>query len=90
MANDVGVAKIKAAGGAEVIEMLKKMPTDDDVFGAGTIRADGRKIHPSYLFQVKKPSESKGPWDYYKLLSTTPTDQAFRPIADGRCPLIKA
>ena len=90
VANDVGVGKFKAAGGAEVIELLKKMPTDDDVFGAGSIRPDGRVIHPSYLFQVKKPSESKGPWDYYKLLSTTPTDQAFRPIADGHCPLIKA
>ena len=86
----VGPAKLKAAGGAEVVAHLKAMPTDDDVFGPGMIREDGRNIHPSYLFQVKKPSESKGPWDYYKMLSSTPTEQAFRPLADGKCSLVKA
>ena len=86
----IGPAKLKAAGGAEVIAHLKGMPTDDDVFGPGMIREDGRNIHPSYLFQVKKPSESKGPWDYYKMLSSTPTEQAFRPLADGKCSLVKA
>ena len=64
-------------------------PTDDPLFGQGTIRADGRKLHPAYLFEVKKPSESKGPWDYYKLVGTTPADQAFRPLSESACPLVK-
>ena len=55
----------------------------------GTIRADGRKIHPAYLVEVKKPSESKGPYDYYKVLATIPADQAFRPMAEGGCELVK-
>ncbi len=86
---DMGVARAKADGAALVAQM-KSRPTDDDVFGTGLIRADGRKIHPSYLFQVKKPSESKGAWDYYNLMGTTPAEEAFRPIADGACPLVKA
>ncbi len=85
----VGVAQMKADGRA-AIEALKKMPTDDDAFGPGLIRADGRKIHPSYLFRVKKPSESKGAWDYYNLIGTTPAEEAFRPIGQGNCPLVKA
>src|SRR6266540_3991499 len=68
---------------------LKDAPTDDPLFGKGTIRADGRKLHPAYLFEVKKPSESKGPWDYYKLVGTTPGDQAFRPLSESACPLVK-
>src|ERR1700682_1942374 len=64
--------------GIKVVDKMKSMPTDDSLFGKGTIRADGRKIHPAYLFEVKKPSESKGPWDYYKLIGTTPGEQAFR------------
>ena len=83
----MGVAEIKKDGAA-TIARLKAMPTDDDCFGAGTIRQDGRKLHPSYLFQVKKPSESKFPWDYYKTLATTPAEQAFRPLKDGGCPLV--
>ena len=75
--------------GAKVVAKMKEMPTDDPLFGKGTIRADGRKIHPAYLFEVKKPSESKGPWDYYKLRSTIPAAQAFRPIDQGECPLVK-
>ncbi len=75
--------------GTKVIAQLKEMPTDDPLFGKGTIRADGRKLHPMYLFEVKKPSESKAPWDYYKLRATTPADQAFRPIDQGDCPLVK-
>ena len=75
---------------AALIAQMKKMPTDDDVHGQGVIREDGRKIHPAYLFQVKKPSESKGPWDYYNLLGTTPAAEAFRPMKDGNCPLVKA
>jgi branched-chain amino acid transport system substrate-binding protein len=69
---------------------MKAMPTDDDAFGRGTIRADGRKIHPAYLFEVKKPEESRGPFDYYKLLQTTPADEAFRSIADGGCAFVRS
>jgi branched-chain amino acid transport system substrate-binding protein len=75
--------------GIKVVDKMKSMPTDDPLFGPGTIRADGRKIHPAYLFEVKKPSESKGPWDYYKLIGTTPGDQAFRPLSESACPLVK-
>jgi branched-chain amino acid transport system substrate-binding protein len=75
--------------GAKVVAKMKELPTDDKLFGKGTIRADGRKIHPAYLFEVKKPSESKGPWDYYKLIGTTPADQAFRPLSESACPLVK-
>jgi branched-chain amino acid transport system substrate-binding protein len=88
-ASAMGVDKIKLDGAATVAEM-KKIPTEDDCFGPGSIRADGRKLHPAYLWEVKKPSESKGPWDYYKPLATTPADQAFRPIEKGACPLVKA
>ncbi len=69
---------------------MKAMPTDDDCFGKGSIRIDGRKIHPAYLFQVKAPSESKYAWDYYKLLATTPAEEAFRPLSEGGCSLVKA
>ncbi len=86
---DMGVAAAKASG-ADAVARMKAIPTDDDAFGPGSIRADGRKIHPSFLFEVKTPAESKGPWDYYKLLQTTPADRAFRPLAEGGCPLIKS
>jgi branched-chain amino acid transport system substrate-binding protein len=75
--------------GREMVAAMKRLPTDDDCFGPGTIREDGRKMHPAYLFQVKTPTESTGPWDCYKLLETTPADQAFRPLADGHCRLIR-
>ncbi len=75
--------------GAKVVAKMKEMPTDDALFGKGSIRVDGRKIHPAYLFEVKKPEESKGPWDYYKLVGTTPGDQAFRPLSESACPLVK-
>ncbi len=75
--------------GAKVAAKMKEMPTDDPLFGKGTIRADGRKIHPAYLFEVKKPSESKGPWDYYKKVADIPADQAFRPLSESECPLVK-
>jgi len=86
---DMGVNEAKKSGAATVARM-KAMPTEDDAFGAGTIRADGRKLHPVYLFEVKKPSESKAPWDYYKLIATTPADQAFRPLNEGGCSLVRA
>jgi branched-chain amino acid transport system substrate-binding protein len=79
----------KTDDGTKVVAKMKELPTDDPLFGKGTIRADGRKIHPAYLFEVKKPSESKGPWDYYKLRATIPADQAFRPLNQGECPLVK-
>jgi branched-chain amino acid transport system substrate-binding protein len=83
------VEALKSDDGTKVIAKMKEMPTDDPLFGKGTIRPDGRKVHPAYLFEVKKPSESKGPWDYYKLRSTIPAEQAFRPIDQGDCPLVK-
>ena len=88
-ASAMGVDKVKLDGAATIAAM-KKMSTDDDCFGPGAIRADGRKLHPAFLWEVKKPAESKGPWDYYKLLATTSADQAFRPIDKGGCPLVKS
>ena len=87
---DMGVAAAKSGGGTEIINRMKAMPTDDEAFGPGTIRVDGRRLIPSYLFEVKKPEESKGPWDYLKLVQTTPADEAFRPLADGGCPLVRS
>ena len=78
----------KTDDGTKVVAKMKELPTDDPLFGKGQVRADGRKIHPAYLFEVKKPSESKGPYDYYKLLQTIPADKAFRPIDQGNCPLV--
>ena len=83
------VEALKSDDGTKVIAKMKEMPTDDPLFGKGSVRVDGRKIHPAYLVEVKKPSESKGPWDYYKVRTTIPADQAFRPLADGGCPLVK-
>jgi branched-chain amino acid transport system substrate-binding protein len=83
------VEALKSDDGTKVIAKMKETPTDDPLFGKGTIRPDGRKIHDMYLFEVKKPSESKGPWDYYKLRSTIPAAQAFRPVDQGECPLVK-
>ena len=75
--------------GAKVVAEMKKLPTDDPLFGKGPLRIDGRGIHPAYLFEVKKPSESKGEWDLYKLIGTTPGDQAFRPLSESKCSLVK-
>ncbi len=77
-----------ASDGKAVVAKMKEMPTDDPLFGKGKIRADGRKIHPAYLFQVKKPEESKYPGDDYKLLATIPADEAFRPLKDDNCPML--
>jgi branched-chain amino acid transport system substrate-binding protein len=82
------VRAIKSDDGTKVAAEMKKLPTDDPLFGKGVVRADGRKVHPAYLVEVKKPSESKGPYDYYKVLATIPADQAFRPIGEGGCPLV--
>jgi len=75
--------------GAKVVAKMKELPTDDPLFGKGPLRADGRRLIPAYLFEVKKPEESKGPWDYYKLRATIPAEQAFRPLEAGDCPLVK-
>jgi branched-chain amino acid transport system substrate-binding protein len=75
--------------GRAVIAKMKELPTDDKLMGQGKVREDGRKIHPMYLFEVKKPEESKGAWDYYKQLATIPAEDAWRPLDQGDCPLIK-
>ena len=75
--------------GAKIVAKMKETKTDDPLFGKGEIQPNGRKIHPAYLFEVKKPSESKGPWDYYTLVGTTPAEQAFRPLSESVCPLVK-
>ena len=77
------------ADGAAIVARMKSMPTDDPLYGRGTIRADGRKIHPAYLVEVKKPAESRGAWDYYKVVATIPAQDAFRPLAEGGCPLVR-
>jgi branched-chain amino acid transport system substrate-binding protein len=83
------VDALKSKDSAKVLAKMKETPTDDPLFGKGKIRPDGRKIHDMYLFEVKKPSESKGEWDLYKLLATIPAEQAFRPMSEGGCPLVK-
>lgn len=83
---------IKATGTddtAKVVAWMKSNPTNDPLFGKGYIRKDGRKIHNMYLFEVKKPEESKGPWDYYKLIREIPGEEAFRPMDKGGCPLVQ-
>jgi len=82
-------AEVATADGAATVARMKATPTDDDCFGPGRIREDGRKIHPAYLFEVKQPAESKHEWDLYKLIGTTPAEEAFRPLSDNACPLIK-
>ena len=76
------------ADGRATVAKMKEMPTDDPLFGKGTIRSDGRKVHDMYLLEVKKPEESKGPWDYMKVRATIAAAEAFRPLKDGGCPLV--
>jgi branched-chain amino acid transport system substrate-binding protein len=83
------VAALDSDDGTKVIAQMKKKPFDDPLFGKSRVREDGRNIHDAYLFQVKSPAESKGPYDYYKVLATIPADEAFRPLKDGGCPLVK-
>jgi branched-chain amino acid transport system substrate-binding protein len=83
---------VKAAGttdSAAVMKIMKETPVNDMFARNGRIRQDGRMVHDMYLFEVKKPSESKGRWDDYKLLATIPGDDAFQPLAQSRCPLVK-
>lgn len=83
------VAATGSDNARDVVLEMKKFKGKDKLFGDVTIRQDGRVIHPMYLFEVKKPEEAKYPYDYYKLISTIPADQAFRPITEGDCPLVK-
>ncbi len=85
---EMGVAEAKRSG-QQTVARMKQMPTDDDAFGRGMIREDGQMIVPVHLFQVKTPEESRGPADVLKLLETVPAEQAFRPLAEGGCPLIR-
>jgi branched-chain amino acid transport system substrate-binding protein len=75
--------------GVKIVEKMKSMPTDDPLFGKGAVQPNGRVIHNAYLFEVKKPSESKAPWDFYKLVGTVPGDQAFTPLSESKCALLK-
>jgi branched-chain amino acid transport system substrate-binding protein len=85
------VDELGASGdGKAVVQQMKKLPTDDPLFGKGTVRADGRKLHNMYLFEVKKPEESRYPWDYYKLIKTIPPGEAWRPLEDGGCDFLKS
>jgi len=77
------------ADGTAIVVAMKAMPTDDILYGKGTIRADGRKVHTLYLLQVKTPEESKSQWDVFKIVGTIPADKAFRPLNEGGCPLVK-
>jgi branched-chain amino acid transport system substrate-binding protein len=87
--HDMGAAEAKKDGVATVNRM-KAMPVEDDCFGKTKIREDGRNLTPAYLFEVKKPSESKGPWDYYKTVAETPGNEAYRPLSEGHCPFVHA
>jgi branched-chain amino acid transport system substrate-binding protein len=78
-----------AADGKAVVAEMKKLPTDDPLFGKGTVREDGRKMHPAYLLEVKSPAESKYPGDFYKVKATIPAEEAFRPLKDDQCPMVK-
>jgi branched-chain amino acid transport system substrate-binding protein len=72
-----------------VIAKMKATPINDFFAKNGRIREDGRMVHDMYLVQIKKPAESKGPWDFYNVLATIPGDQAYRPMEEGGCPLVK-
>ena len=75
--------------GAKIVAKMKELPTDDVTFGKGRVREDGRHMHPMYLWEVKKPDESKAPWDYLKLVKTIPAEEAWRPLEQGGCPMLK-
>ena len=85
----LGAAEAKRSGAA-VVARMKAMPAEDDVFGASHIRQDGRVLHTAYLFEVKRPEESKGNWDYYKTVATVEPGLAFRAMTEGGCPLIRS
>jgi branched-chain amino acid transport system substrate-binding protein len=78
-----------AADGKKLVEAMKAIPTDDPIFGKGSVRVDGRKLHPMYLLSTKKPEESKGPWDAFHVVREIPVEEAWRPLAEGHCPFVK-
>lgn len=82
-------AGIDPADGRAVVAAMKAVPTDDPIYGPGRIRFDGRKLHPVYLFTTKTRAESKGEWDFYRILATIPADEAFRPEAEGNCQMAR-
>ncbi len=88
--NAMGFAAAKKATGIELANRMKSIPIEDDVYGKGKIREDGRVMIPAYLFEVKKPSESEGEWDLYKLVATMTPEETWRPLAEGHCPFVKA
>jgi branched-chain amino acid transport system substrate-binding protein len=83
------VEAAQTTDGVKVVQKMKELPTKDATFGEGRVREDGRHIHPMYLWQVKKPSESKAQWDYYTLVKTIPAEEAWRPLDQGGCSLAK-
>ncbi|NVO14210.1 MAG: ABC transporter substrate-binding protein [Rhodoplanes sp.] len=83
------VAAVGSDDAGEAVPQMKRTPLNDPLFGDLTVRPDGRAVHPIHLFEVKAPAESRQPWDYYRLVATIPAEQAFRPLADGGCPLVK-
>jgi ABC-type branched-chain amino acid transport systems, periplasmic component len=85
------MAEIKsAADGKRLVDTMKAIPTDDVIFGKGSIRVDGRKLHPTYLLSAKTPAESTGEWDCFKPVKTIPIEEAWRPLAEGGCPFVKS
>jgi branched-chain amino acid transport system substrate-binding protein len=78
-----------SADGKAVVEAMKSTPTSDPLYGEGAIRIDGRKVHPMHLLETKKPGDSKGAWDYFRIVGTVKADDAFRPLSEGKCPLVK-
>src|SRR5690606_41383234 len=83
------IEQTKSTDADAVVAKMKELPTDDPLFGQGEIRADGRKVHDSYLFRVKAPDQSEGDWDFYELVATVPAAEAFRPMEEGGCPLVE-
>ncbi len=84
----LGAAEAKRSGAA-VVARMKAMPVEDDVYGRASVREDGRVATPAYLFEVKRPEESRGPWDYYRLVATTAAEEAWRPLNEGGCPFVR-
>jgi branched-chain amino acid transport system substrate-binding protein len=82
------VEAAQTTDGTKVVQKMKDLPTKDATFGEGRVREDGRHMHPMYLWQVKKPADSKAKWDYYTLVKTIPADEAWRPLDQGGCPLV--
>ena len=85
------MAEIKsAADGKRLVDTMKAIPTDDVIFGKGSIRVDGRKLHPTYLLSAKTPAESTSEWDCFKPVKTIPIEEAWRPLSEGGCPFVKS